>query len=260
MELIRQAIKSAKKLFFMLIINLKTLNMKKYILVLYLILSGRTLFTQTNLVTISPLIDTTFTTNLTGDFFIESKQIVGSQYFNNDWENGDIVLSSGDTIKSKLLKYNGLYDELIWLNTTNYGIFKLDKSNIDKFWLNNKNFNSTYFKKIWVSNEINDSLYLLFTEVAVEGKYSLYIHRKISKKLPQFKVVNNVRRQLDVLESKPEYYIQFPSNEIRRIKKNGRRITLKQIPLPQQRLKKIIHENHLNIGIEKDLIKLFEFL
>jgi len=207
-----------------------------------------------------PEVDTLFSTKLIGDFFIEKKQIIGNQYINSNWSLGNILLSSGDTIYGKLLKYNGLLDELMWLNSLNYGVIKIDKQYIAEFWFKNQEGANQRFKKIFLNNSNIDSTQTVFTEIMIEGALSLYIHRKIEKQFPRYIMVNNIRQKFDVLEPSPVYYILQNSKKYIQFQKINRKSFLKFFPEKQKIISKYIKDYKLNIRNESDLVKLISLL
>jgi len=233
--------------------------MKRYIYLLLLIICIST-NAQTNVVTIVPKVDSVFLSKLTGEFFYEKKQYIGEQFFNIDWANGDILLSTGVTICNKSLKYNGLLDELIWLNTYNFGKFKLDKSFIAEFWLKNILGADIHFKQINVSDTSNVKRQCVFAEVKVEGKLSLYIQRKISVIGSENVYRNGVLYSYDDIQATPRYYIKLPSNHYLMLTKLRRRAFLKLFPEKKKTIAKIIRVNHLNIKQESDFVRLIELM
>ena len=215
---------------------------------------------QINVRTIVPDVDSTFLPKLTGEFFYEGRQYVGDQYYNKDWVNGDILLSTGVMVYDKFLKYNGLFDELIWMNTTNFGIFKLDKTFVREFWLKNVLGSTIHFKQIDVSEANSSHKSDIFVEVGTEGKMSLYIQHKITVGGSENVSKNNILCSFDVLEATPRYYIKLPSASYFRMTKIRRRAFLKLFPEKKKAIGKIIRDNHLNISQESDFVKLIELM
>ena len=113
---------------------------------------------------------------LTGELFTPDFIVDGTTYFNSEWLPGDIYLSSGEVVRNKLIKYNGLLDELFWQEPKSKNTIKLDKEAILRFHFQNFNGDpAVYFKKIKVRrNNISDSSEV-FGEVVNEGNLSLYI-------------------------------------------------------------------------------------
>ena len=114
--------------------------------------------------------------NLTGELFKPDLPIDEITYFNSDWLSADIYLSNGEIAKNKLIKYNGLLDELFWLEPKSKNIIKLDKEAILQFHFKNLNDDSTIvFRKIRVKkNSVSDSSDV-FGQVMYEGRLSLFV-------------------------------------------------------------------------------------
>jgi len=233
--------------------------MKRYIYLLFLLIciSARA---QTNVYQKVPDIDSTYSAKLTGDFFYESKQYIGEQYFNIDWWDGDILLSTGQKVYGKLLRYSGLFDELIWLNNSNYGKFKLDKLSVDEFWIKDKSEKDFHFKRINLSDTTSTHRLGIYVEVMVTGKLSLYIQRKISVVGYEDEYKNKILSRYYDLKSTPIYYIKLPSNIYLTLNKQSRNALLKLFPKNKNELSKIIRDNRLNVRAEDDFVKIIELM
>lgn len=215
---------------------------------------------QTNVGSIVPAIDSTFSAKLTGEFFFESKQYIGEQYFNENWAQSDILLSTGEMIYNVLLKYNGLFDEVIWMNTSNFGKFKVDKSFVKEFWLKYESGSSIHFKRINVSEPDKGPQPDIFVEVAIESNFSLYIQRKISVIGSQTLYNNDAFREFETIEPTPVYYIKLPSNHYLKLNKIHRRALLKLFPEKKKAISKIIRVNDLDVSVEAGFAKLIELM
>ena len=201
-----------------------------------------------------------FSPKLTGEAFIEKKGYKGEQFFNKDWLESDILLSTGEEIHGEKVKYNGLLDELIWVNTSSYQQFKLDKSFINDFWLKNGTGTPNHFKRINVNEQKDTRSSDIFAEVGVEGKVSLFIQRRI-KVVDEENIYQNGTLYLsESIGAKPLYYIKTPSNHyliLSRIRKNA---FLNLFPEQKKDISKIMKEIHLNLKTESDLVRLIEIL
>jgi len=215
---------------------------------------------QTNVGLIVPAVDSTFSAKLTGEFFYENKQYMGQQYFNEIWAQSDILLSTGEMIYNASLKYNGLFDEVIWMNSTNFGKFKLDKSYIQEFWLKNEQGPSIHFRKINVSEPDNDHQPDIFVEIGIEDKMSLFIQRKISVIGTQTLYKNDGFREYETIEPTPVYYIKLPSNHYLKLTKVRRRAFLKLFPENKKAIAKMIRVNDLDVSVERDFVRLIELM
>jgi hypothetical protein len=113
---------------------------------------------------------------LTGELFTPDLIIDGTTYFNSEWLPGEIYLSNGEIVINKLIKYNGLLDELFWKEPKSNNVIKLDKEAIRQFHFQNLNGDSTiYFRKIKVRrNAIADSSEI-FGQVVYGGSLSLFL-------------------------------------------------------------------------------------
>ena len=233
--------------------------MKNYIYLSLLLICIST-NAQINVVAKVPEVDSIFSPKLTGESFYENKNYIGDQYFNIDWADGNLLLSTGEMIYGKYLKYNGLFDELIWLNSINFGAFKLDKSYIAEFWLKNKVGADIHFKKINVSETGNIKPQDIFAEGKVEGNFSFYIQRKISITGTENIIRNGALCQFDNIDATPVYYIKLPTNHYLMMTKLKRRTFLKFFPAKKSVILKMIKDNNLKVEQESDFAKLIELM
>jgi len=215
---------------------------------------------QINVVAKVPVVDSIFSPVLTGESFYIDNNYLGEQFFNKDWAEGDLLLSSGEMIYGKYLKYNGLFDELIWLNSINFGAFKLDKLSIAEFWLKKIAGADIHFKQIKVSKTGNIKPLDIFAEVKVEGKFSLYIQRNISITRTENILKNEVLCQFEDIDETPVYYIKLPTNDYLMMTKLRRRTFLKFFPAKKSVIVKMIKDNNLNVSVESDFVKLLELM
>jgi hypothetical protein len=215
---------------------------------------------QTNVQVKAPEVKSIFSPKLTGEAFIEKKGYKGEQFFNKDWQESDILLSTGQEIHGEKLKYNGLLDELIWVNTSNFRQFKVDKSFISDFWLKNETGSPNHFKRINVNDPKDIHSSYIFAEVGVEGKVSLFIQRRIIIIGEENDYKNGVLYVIESIGPKPLYYINTSSNNyliLSRIRKNA---FLNLFPEHKKEIAKIIKDNHLILKTESDLVQLIEML
>lgn len=213
------------------------------------------LHAQTNVLKANSVGDSIFSPKLTGEAFFENKQYVGGQYFMEDWVKGDILLTTGSMVYNENLKYNGLFDEVIWMNTSNYGKFKLDKSFISDFWLIPTSGDTIHFKQINVDESTGNHPSDVFVQVEIEGKVSLYIQRRISIVSEDYMYHNDKLLYYNNIAKKPLYYIKLPTNQLTSISRIQRRTFLKLFPEQKKMILKLLKDHHLNLKTENDLIK-----
>lgn len=233
--------------------------MRHYIYFSFLLIC-MTIHAQTNDTTRISKVDSIFSPKLTGEAFFDDKHYVGCQYYNEDWSKGNILLSTGSLVYCEKMKYNGLFDEVIWTNTSNYGKFKVDKSFISEFWIKNALDSTIHFKKINISDPESVHRSCVFAEVGVEGKLSLYIQRKISVLSIENEYVNNKLYYFENIGDTPLYYLKLASNRYVMLRKIRRRPFLKLFPEQKKTISKVLKENHLNFKSESDFVKVIDLL
>lgn len=213
---------------------------------------------QTKGTTISE-VDSIFSPKLTGTTFID-KRYNGDPYFNKDWVESNILLSTGEMVYAKKLKYNGLLDEVVWLNASNFKEFKLDKLNISDFWFKNTQNKSVHFKRINVNATTTGHQSDSFVEVAIEGKISLYIQHRISMIGSENIYENNKLYNLDIIEPRPLYCIKLLSNRYVTMTKIRRNSLLKLFPEQKKAIIKLLNKNHLNFSSESEIVKIIDLM
>ena len=233
--------------------------MRHYIYFSFLLIC-MTIHAQTNDTTRISKVDSIFSPKLTGEAFFDDKHYVGCQYYKEDWSKGNILLSTGSLVYCEKMKYNGLFDEVIWTNTSNYGKFKVDKSFISEFWIKNALDSTIHFKKINISDPESVHRSCVFAEVGVEGKLSLYIQRKISVLSTENKYVDNKLYYFENIGDTPLYYLKLASNRYEMLRKIRRRTFLKLFPEQKKAISKVLKENHLNFESENDFVKVIDLL
>ena len=233
--------------------------MKHYICFAFLLL-GFSINAQNNVATGVSDVDSIFSPKLTGEIYIREGNHKGGLFFNNKWVNGTILLSTGAMVYGKDLKYNGYLDEVVWLNNTSFKQFKLDKSYICDFWIKDSLNTPVHFKRMNVRDSTASHPSDIFAEVAIEGKISLYIQRKISRMEDEIIQVDNGRYYISVFAPTPIYYIKLPSNRYLKMNRLRRRAFLNFFPEQKESISKLIKKNHLNLKSESGLIEAIDLM
>ena len=203
--------------------------------------------------------DSIFSPKLTGESFLE-KKYKGDPYFYKEWEKGDILLTTGVTVYNENIKYNGLLDQLIWLNPYSSGKFIIDKLSVADFWFKNVEGVTTHFKRIKTDQPTFGYTSDIFVQVAVEGKLSFYIQRKVHVFGSENYYQDAKLFSIDLVESRPLYYIKLPSNQYCLMTNIRRRVFLKLFPDQKKVIDKVIKANHLNFKNEESFTKIIELL
>ena len=199
---------------------------------------------------------------LTGELFTPDFIVDGTTYFNSEWLQGNIYLSNGEVVKNKLIKYNGLLDELFWQEPKSKNVIKLDKEAILQFHFQNLNGDQTvFFKKIKVRrNYISDSSEV-FGQVVYEGSLSLYIlHTYKTAGTELFRKNGNLFEKTNYVEE-PEYIFRLTSNKTFIIKNLYRKSFYAFAPDKKDQIKKFFMENRKSkFKNNSELIRLAQFL
>jgi hypothetical protein len=203
--------------------------------------------------------DSIFAPKLTGESFLE-KKYKGDQFYNKDWVKADILLSTGVMVYNVNINYNGLVDQLIWLNPYSLGKFIIDKLSVSDFWFKNAAGATIHFKRIKTEQPTYDYSSDVFVQVAVEGKLSLYIQRRIHIFNSENYYQGSNLYSIDLVEPKPLYYIKLPSNHYCLMTNFHRRPFLKLFPDQKKVIDKAIKRNHLNFKNEENFTKIIELL
>jgi hypothetical protein len=96
--------------------------------------------------------------------------------------------------------------------------------------------------------------------VAVEGKVSLYIQRRIRKIDAENRFKEDKLYAYEVLGAEPIYYIKSPSNNYVVMTKFSRSSFLKLFPTERKSIIKLLNKNHLNFNSESSVVKIIELI
>jgi len=207
------------------------------------------------------IVDSVFEPKLRGKIYEMPTGYKGSQYYNDEWANADILLTNSEVACNKLLRYNGFIDELIWRNTANLMEVKLEKHFIDEFSLKNLGGKTIRFKRIEAKLPMIADSVEIFVEVLAESQSSCYVYRKIIVKGYDLKDIAGKTYISNDLVAQPLYFLILPDKEVvvfRRINKRG---ILKAMPEKYRMpVKELLQKNHLSLRNEENLKTLVGFI
>jgi hypothetical protein len=206
-------------------------------------------------------LDSIFEPRLCGEMFHLRTGVRGKQFYNDAWAVSDIKLSSGEWVFNKKLKYNGLMDDVIWLQTDSFRQIKLEKNFIDEFCFKDYSGKSVRFKRIKMKlAQVIDSSDI-FVEILAEKKASLYVFRNVKIEGTDNHIEGGVLYSYDILVPRPLYILNLPDGETVSFKKIRRRILLNALTDKYKTIfRNIIQHNHLTMRTEDDLVKLIDLL
>ncbi len=199
--------------------------------------------------------DTAFQPRLCGILYVSGPKTDGSPYYNDEWINSDILLSNGEMVTNKPLKYNAYIDEVIWFCQEKSVQIQLEKHFIDRFYLIQGK--TVCFKRIYVPASLTGDTLEIFAEVLYEGRMSLYAKRQVVVGGTVTQTKEAASYIYDKLVAKPRYYLVLPSHEVVMLKQISRRTVLKALPLSYRNIvKEILGAHHLRLHTENDLVDL----
>lgn len=160
------------------------------------------------------------------------------------WNKGVVILANGDSVTSKIIRYDGVTDNLLVKANTLGEKIALDKNFISEFVIYSLDGKVRYrFKKIKVNELMGISEKEIFLQVLTEGKTSLYAYRKLNKLSTANELCYNYTLFL-IKEDNSVYTIVKPSKyrllSILNEKKNL--------------LKPLLRKNHIRIRNEEQLV------
>jgi len=153
-------------------------------------------------------------------------------------------MTNGRMVRKNKIRYNGLLDELFWLEPVSNKIIKLDKESILQFHFLNFNGDSTIsFRKIRVRKDIFTDSADIFVQELKYGKVSLMISHSF-----YFAGKATVRTDKgaflkDIYKGEPFYYLRLPDNRLVEIKRFSRKNLYTSLYDKKDLLRKYFREN-----------------
>lgn len=217
-------------------------------------------FGQSNMPVGVSKVDSVFAPRLTGETYTEFKRFKGDPFITDDWMESDILLVSGQMVHKKNIKYDGLQDQVVWLNPVNTNKYTLDKLAISEFWYTNTMGEPVHFRRLSVADTKTGRISEVFAEAIIEGKISFYIQHRIMKVEAENIIEDNKTFTIDVLGKKPLYYIKLPSGSYFVTGSISKNSFLKLFPDQRKAISKLLNKNHLNFHTESAVQKAIELL
>jgi len=187
------------------------------------------------------------------------KKTSGNQFFHDGSFKGDIILTSGDTVRNKQIGYNGYEDELIWTMPGSLRMIEVDKETVARFILHTADDEIPVAFKHLHGTTSADRKVDFFARILLEDSISLYATHNI-----QFdeKIEHNdgsAVTLIDRIEPIPSvYYLGLNNNnylEIKHLRKKYLYITL---PDYKDAIRTILIKHHQPLRNERDLIRIVQ--
>jgi hypothetical protein len=199
---------------------------------------------------------------LSGELFAPSLPVDAATYFNKEWLSGDILLTNREIVRNKLIKYNGLLDELFWQEPKSKNIIKLDKEAILRFHFQNLNGDtSVYFRKIKVKRNIIADSSEVFGEIVYDGSLSLFVLHTFFIERRELINMNGIPIEKDIYAEEPIYIFRFANNKTFVIKSLKRNSLYAFSRSNKDKIKEFLKANKIGKFINNSyLIRLTKFL
>ena len=187
---------------------------------------------------------------LTGELFAPVSAVDPITWFNLEWLPGDIYLSTGEIVRNKLIRYNGLLDELFWKEPKSGNIIKLDRDPIVQFHFKNLNGDtSIYFRKIRVKINVLYDSSDVFGEVIYDKINSLYILHTFNIKGTEIVRSNGTTFEKINYEKIPVYVFIFTKQKTFVTRSLSRRSLYSICPEKKDRINEFLKENKLGLSV-----------
>jgi hypothetical protein len=199
---------------------------------------------------------------LTGELFQPGTLPDSITFVNPEWQASDIFLQDGRIIRNKMIKYNGLLDELLWLEPESKKTIKLDKEAILSFHFHDyKGDTGVYYRKINVKQEIWTDSVKIFAEEIYTGKLSLFIFHSYAVVRKEQYLFNGISYRRDIYAEEPAYYFRFDNNRTVGFKDLSGKKLYGYLPDQKDTIKKYLKEHPpVNTWDRRGLIQLTRFL
>lgn len=225
--------------------------MKKMLVFYLVILSGIQLFAQTektNQVDVNSFVSNSNINMLPVKNSI-NKDLKGSYYLFNNWNNYAVVYSGSKALKLRSFNYN-LYKDLAEFQISKDSVYSFKSVGIDSLIVNNRLFKP-------LQNNIDDSS---FVEILFETE-EIVFYKSFNAEIKKQKM-NPITGEYDFpdeIEVEENYYLgrNVASADKINLKKNQ---VTKALEEYEDEMKKIAKENDLSFKKESDLIKILKIL
>jgi hypothetical protein len=200
--------------------------------------------------------------SLSGELFAPDLPVDIMTYFNRDWLLGDIFLSNGGIIRNINIKYNGLLDELFWLEPKSNKPIKLDKEAILQFhFLNFLGDTLVYFRKLKVKRNILTDSTEIYGQEIYHGDLSLFVLHTFYLDRREIVPMNKSYILKDIYKEEPVYYIKLLNNKVVGFKRFSRKSLYAFVPDKKDQIRKFFRESISGkIKTNPEIIGLIQFL
>ena len=147
----------------------------------------------------------------------------GSEFYDDQWMRGYLILENGDRYDSLLFKYNTFRDELITLNNRTRIFIMLDKDAISEFGLYERPSFTKRFVKMDL-DKIPKGEHYFYVPYSGKLKFAIW-YRTLEETTSPYKDKNGFL-QISNYKLGPNYYLRFPDGHFEKFKLKRRSLIL----------------------------------
>lgn len=200
--------------------------------------------------------------SLAGEIVTSALQADSVTYLNKVWLPADIYLSNREIIRKSYIKYNGLFDELYWLEPVTKKVIKIDKEEISRFhYVTFKSDTAVWFRKIKVRKNIGSDSVNVFAQEIFSGELSLFVLHSFMMEGHEVSARSGAYYQKTIYTEVPVYYFRFLNNKTAGLKKLTRKSIYSLAPDKKEQIRKFFSEKGKSrFKNNSDLVRLTKFL
>lgn len=172
----------------------------------------------------------------------------GSEFLNNEWQSGYVILENGDRHDSLWLKINSYKNELIWLHSRSSSLIELDKDAVKAFGIYSETGHLMVFQKLEM-NKTPKGTY--FFRMLHDGNLKLAIwYRTTEDRVPTYKDKYGYLRNTNFV-TRSNYFLIFPGNDFERFRLT-RASFLSLFGENKKEVRKILRKNKVHLLGEEE--------
>lgn len=193
---------------------------------------------------------------LSGEIIQPSTGLKGSQFYINDWLDGEIFFNDGSRVTVEKLRYNGYADEVLWLHEGSKQVVLINRNLIEKFTLYLPgNPEPLVFERMPLKSALYQRTGDVFAHSLLKGTISLFAIRQIVKKRDVIEKRGNARGLFTEIEPQHIYFIILPCGRVAIIDKSPRKSLYRAFPEFREELRSAFTDSRNRLRNENEMIE-----
>jgi hypothetical protein len=193
---------------------------------------------------------------LSGEIILPSTGLKGSQFYINDWLEGEIFFTDGTSVSDKKFRYNGYTDDVLWLHEGSKQVVLIDRNLIEKFSLYLPgNPEPLVFEKMPLKSALQQGTGDVFAHLLYKDTISLFAIRQVVKKRDVIEKRGNARGLFTEIEPKHIYFLILPCGRVAIIGKSRRKSIYRAFPEFREQLRTAFTDSRNRLRDENEMIE-----